>query len=34
MLLHLPYHHQFDPVTLREFGVNHLERLVTKRTQS
>jgi hypothetical protein len=34
MLLYLPYHHEFDPVTLGEFGVDHLEWLVTKRTQS
>jgi hypothetical protein len=34
MLLQLPDHHKFDPLTLGEFGVDHLEWLVTQRTQS
>ena len=34
MLLHLPFHHEFDPLTLGEFGVGDLERLVAQRAQA
>ena len=34
MRLHLPFHHEFDPLTLGEFGMDGLERLDTQRAQA
>ena len=34
MLLDLPCHHEFDPLTLGEFGVDGFERLVAQRAQA
>src|SRR5712691_10655654 len=34
MPIHLPFHHEFDPLTLGEFGMDTLERRVAQRAQS